>query len=126
MMKTILQITTLSGNLIDEAKWEIDFTIQPMESHEISLNFETNDSKLISFINANERSGIVLDGDPENGYNMSMRFDIKKIKHLVDVSTKEVDTYILLSPPNRTLEQIILYVLNSKYCNGNFLKILKS
>lgn len=124
-MKTIIQVTAISGNIIEEANWELEFGIPPTDSHEVSLNFESQDVKLLSLLNANERNGLVIDGDVENGFNLSMKFDVKKIKHIVDISTKEVKTFIILSPVNRTLEQILLYLINPRYCNHNFLKMIK-
>ena len=125
-MNTILQLTSLSGNVVEGAKWEAQFSISPNESHELTLTFNSSDESIISFLSKNERRGILLYGDKNEGYVIAIRCDIKNVKHMFDVNAQDSTSMILISPNNRTSEQVLLYLIDPHLCAANFLQSVRA
>ena len=125
-MKSIIQVTDMTGNLIEAANFEVEFSIQPSEKHEISLNFNTSDQSLISFLTKGERRGIIVDGNKDDGFTITITCDIKSIKHMVDTTELKTQSLIIVSPSNRTSEQVLLYLVNPNLCSITFLKSVRN
>jgi len=125
-MNTIIQATTISGGVIEEAKWSIEFNTSPNESHKLSLSFMTNDQSLINYITRSDRRGILLDGDNTEGYSVSIECDINSIKHMIDTGSSTGTTIVIVSASNRTSEQVLLYLIDPSLCSVNFVKTITS
>jgi predicted amino acid racemase len=125
-MNVVIQATTISGNVIEEAKWMIDLGVTPINTHEMSLTFESKDQSLINLINNMDRRGIMLDGDTEEGFSITIKCDIANVKHMVDTSNSSCTTLVIVSPSNRTSEQVILYLMNPDLCSQSFLKSVRN
>ena len=122
-MKTFIQVVTISGSMIEEALYGIEMNYV-QESHEISLNYALNNASFVKFLASGDRKGIILDGDKEEGFTVTIRCDIKQIKHLVDIKSMECHTALIVCPTNRTAEQILIYCVNPDLCSPAFLKAL--
>lgn len=125
-MKTIIQVTSISGNVIENANYTVQLGIPPAENHEMSLNFNTSDIPIINYLKSNERRGILMDGNNDDGFTISIKCDIKGIKHMVDTDDSSSQTFILISPSNKVSEQILMYLTNPEMCNPAFLKSIKN
>ena len=119
-MKTTIQITTISGAIIDKAIWEVQFSVPPVIGHDLLINLNVLDEKLMQFLSAQERRGLILDGNQEEGFTITIKCDIKNIKHIMEINSSSCKTIVIASPENRTSEQVLLYSLDPKSSSLNF------
>ena len=124
-MNSIIQATMISGQVIETAKWEVKLEIPPSETHEMSLNFATQDQKIIKFL-SNERMGTMVDGNKSEGFTVTVKFDIKNIKHMIDTVDLTSQSIVIIAPQNRTAEQVLVYLMNPELCNPSFIKLINS
>jgi len=122
-MKIYLQVSTISGRFVENARYEMDIP-WVHSTHEVSLTYPVNNPALVTLLASKNRAGIILDGDNKEGYTASVKCDIKYIKHLLDVQSKESHTTVVVVPVNGTAEQILLYSIDPKLCSPNFIKAM--
>ena len=123
-MNTTVQMTTASGAIIEDAKWDLPFQVTPVEGHIIMINVPTKDRSLLEYMAKADRRGVIFDGDKENGYTVTLSCPIRQVKHLIDIAEKSVQTLVLAAPENRASEQILLYLFDTSKCDPSFMKAL--
>jgi|688.fasta_scaffold1129251_1 hypothetical protein len=122
-MKIYLQVSTISGRFIENARYEMSIP-WVHSTHEISLTYSITNPALVTLLASKNRAGIIFDGDNTEGYTASIKCDIKSIKHLLDVQNKESHTTIIVVPVNGTAEQVLLHCIDPKLCSPNFIKAM--
>ena len=125
-MKSIIQVVTISGQLIDSEVYEMETGLTILESHEVSLNYETQDMNLINYIVKNEQRGTMVDGDNKEGYTVTIKCDVKNIKHMLDTKELKSQSIVLVSPVNRNAEQVLIYLVSPDLCSLAFRKSLSA
>lgn len=122
-MKTSIQVISISGRSIEEAKYETQIPwIQ--DKHEVFLSFPFDHQGMLTFLSGKDRPGILLDGDKEEGYSVTIKCQIISVKHIIDVKTNDSHTIINVSPINGNSEQVMLHCIDPTLCSANFLKAL--
>lgn len=123
-MKSIIQAVTISGEIIEEARWEMNLVMDLNDKNEIFLNFDTQDLKLMNALKRNNIKGVAIDGEKVIGYTISIKCELHKIKYMMNVSDNTTESMIIVTPENRMSEQVLFYLVNKKLCSPNFLKRL--
>ncbi len=125
-MGLIVQATTITGNIIEGARWELK-TLYPMQEGQLlSLTFPTNDESVINYLNRIKAVDCVVDKPNENEYGVSVSCVIKRIRHMIDTQTGSIESMALATPGTRLAELIMVYLIDPKKCDPKFVKTIRS
>lgn len=128
-MTLIIQATTLSGNIVDHARWEVNNGNQIQEKQIISVNMEVKETNLVSFLKKIGKrqsflpSGTSLDEDEKL---VTVSFEIRQIRHMINTASKKLNTLAIVVPVNRTAEQTMLFILDQGKCDKKFVEAVKN
>lgn len=124
-MKIRVQLTTMSGIIIDKAMWELDFSMPPAEGHIIQINVQTDDRDLISYSPKLQNHGVVFDGNMEDGFDVTFTCSVKKVKHMIDTVGVTAETLVFAVPETRASEQVMVYLFDKQKADIAFLKAVQ-
>jgi hypothetical protein len=118
-MPMIVQACTLSGRIIETARWELSFPAVVQEGHQIDVSIPFNDEALSKYISKVSEHMLDKIGDD---YSVTLSFKVTHIRHMVDIfkDTTETNSLAFIYPTNNMMENIILYLLepsNSKFAD---------
>jgi len=119
-MPIIVQACTLSGRIIETARWEVSFPTAVQEGHQIDIGIPFNDEALSKYLS--KVSEHMLDKIRDD-YNVVLSFKVKQIRHMVDVfkDMTEVSSVAFMHPTNNLVENVILYLLEPSKCSSKFI-----
>lgn len=124
MSKLILQAQTISGNLIEGGRWEVEFPAGLQEGQHFSLNLPVTDPHLIRYLSKVSSIDCVLDKDG-NKFSVSLSCPIRRVRHMVSTTTGEVESMGILVPINRTIESVLLFVIAPNKCDPRFIRLVR-
>lgn len=124
-MPIIVQACTLSGRIIETARWELSFPAVVQEGHQIDIGIPFSDEALSKYII--KTSEHMLDKIRDD-YSVTVSFSVKQIRHMVDIfkDTTETSSLVLVYPTNNVMENIILYLLEPSECGSKFISQVNS
>jgi hypothetical protein len=98
----------------------------PTDGHIIAVSVPTDDKDLIAYSPKLAAHGVFLDGSREEGYTATFTCVVKRVRHMLDVSSRDaVPAMVVAVPENRGSEQTMTYLLDRKRCDSGFLKALQ-
>jgi hypothetical protein len=124
MPKLLLQIVDFSGAIIDNAKWEIDFPSGLQQDQTISINLPIKDPALINYIGKQNSLSCVIDKE-DNKFMVAIACLVTRIRHMVNTTTKAVESMVILRPNDRTCEHILKYLLTPAKCDQRFIILVR-
>lgn len=124
MPKLVIQATTISGKLIEAAKWVVEPPAGLQEGQIMSINLPIKDPALIKYIGKQRSFDCLIDKD-KDGYNISMACTVSRIRHMA-FPDGNVDSLAFLVPTNRIVEHTMLYILNPSKCDPRFVHAVRS
>lgn len=124
-MKAIIQLTTMSGHVVEKARWERNFVVPPTEGQSLQINVPTDDGSLISYSPKLLQHGVIMDGT-KGEYTITFTCIMRHIKHMLDVQDSTVNCLILATPENRASDQVMTYLMDREKCEVAFLNAMKA
>lgn len=124
-MTTVVQAVTLSGRIIEQGRWEIgDHSIS--EGHTFQINIPTDDPDLLKFLvkQGKPECSVERDGKDKKSFHgsVTLSFSVKQVRHLLETTTRVTDTLVIVTPANRVVEQVSLYILDRGQCDDRWAK----
>lgn len=123
----IIQATTIGGKLIERGRWEVSTLENTREGHalQLSVNVESKEKNLLKFLGKQESADCVLEREGKS-YYVVLTFQIMRYKHLLDHEKMSLQSMAFVVPINRTVEQVLTYMLDRDQCNPKFVELLKN
>jgi hypothetical protein len=117
-----LQLTKLNGSIIENGKWEVKSLSDLDIGHQIQVSVDAEDSDLISYVSKLQNLSCVVD-KADDKHSIIATCVVKAFRHMLDPSG--LDSMAVIVPINRTVEEVMSYVLNPKQCNPKFVALIK-
>ena len=117
-----LQVNKLNGSIIENGKWEVKSLSDLAVGHQIQISIDAEDPDLISYISKLQNLNCVVD-KVEKKHSVIVTCIVKAFRHMLDPSG--LDSMAIIMPINRTVEEVITYILSPKQCNPKFAALLK-
>lgn len=123
-MPVIIQATTIGGEIIEKARWELPMLGSIQIGHTVSICLNSSNRNLLSHVRKQAKTECCVDKREDGSLYIVVEFTVKQIRHMID--EKESETMCVLVPVNRYVEQVVLYVFDVGKCNGRFVAAVRS
>ena len=127
-MKILIQVCTISGIIIENGKWLVDFQIPIQQDQTISFNILVKDASLIGYLGKIKSKNCVIDKEGED-YAVSIACKISRIRHMVYHTTQEglslSESMAFAVPEDRLAEYTMLYLLMPSACDQKFIAAVR-
>ncbi len=120
----IIQATTISGKIINGARWEVTSLSTFQKGQKISVELITEDLKLVSYLNKSSNMDCMVD-EEKHAKSVVVSCIISDVRHMVHVLNKTLDTMVIIVPVNRLVEHVLQYVFDVNECDKRFVGLLK-
>jgi hypothetical protein len=124
-MSAIVQVTTISGKMIDNARWEVENITNLKEGHGFQVNWVTKDSNLLSYVGRINNTECSIDRN-KNIYSVVLSCLVKQIRHMLDSKEKHIESMAILVPSNRIIENIFIYLASPDKCDPRVIQLIRS
>lgn len=131
-MALIIQAFTLSGRILEGARWVINGNSFFSVTQKINVELPVKDSQLLTFLSKNPRNECVIDKAEKDendkgkaAYSAVLTCTITDVRHMVSIASSTVDTMVVIAPANRWVEHIMQYILNPNRSNPQFLMAVR-
>jgi len=119
----IIQAMTISGRLIEKAKWEVNTLENVREGQVIQINIPVKEPNMIKYLS--KTTDTVLDKDGKK-YSVNLSVTITGFRHLYEPSQKQIQSMITVIPINRTVEQILVHLLDKNNSDPKFVAHIRN
>lgn len=120
-----IQATTIGGKLIDGARWEVKSLSDMREGQNLHVSVPVGDKNLIHFLGKQTGMDCVLEREEDKSHYVVLTTKIMQFRHMLDHSTGDLESLVYVSPANRTVEEVLTYMLDKDKCNPKFIEMLK-
>lgn len=120
-----IQATTISGKLVEGARWDVNTLTNMREGQSLQVSLPVEDKKLIHFLGKQNGMDCVLEREEDKSHYVVLTMKIMSFRHMLDHATGELDSQAYVSPINRTVEEVITFLLDRDKCNPKFVELLK-
>lgn len=124
-MPAIIQVASISGRIIDSAKWKVESISNLREGHGIQVSMPTNDSQLLNYIGKAANVECSVDRN-KNDYSVILGCMVKQIRHMLDTVDSDLESMAVVVPSNRIVESVIVYLVDSSKSDPRFVKLIQS
>lgn len=121
-----LQVSTISGQIIENSRFEVDDLSSLKEEHKIQMCFQLKDSGLINWLKSQkEIAGVHID-KIDKEYEITFDFVVMKFIHVYEEKTNRLESQASLKPADRNVEMIYTFLKDKNKCNPKFKEIVKA
>lgn len=108
--------------MIEEARWKVKEAGSLSVGEIVRVNVPFRDPKLLKHLAGSQASECVLERE-EEGQSVTLGFFVEKFSHFLDTgeAKPELETMAWLKPFNRTVEQVVTYIMDRSSCDSKFL-----
>lgn len=119
----IIQVITMSGRMIEKAKWEVDTLQNIREGHVIQINITVKDTDIIKYLS--KTTNTILDKDDKD-YSVNLSIKVTGFRHLYEPPHKSIQSMITAVPVNRTIEQVLVHLLDRNNSDPKFVAHIRN
>lgn len=126
-MGSIIQATTISGTIVEKARWQVPNLSNVAINHSIQWSFPVSDPNLISNIRKQSKPHCVVDKN-EAGHYAVLTFIVKQMRHMIDVTkdgSSGFETMCIIVPIDRYVEAVMLYLFAPNQCDKRFMESVR-
>jgi len=120
----IIQIADISGSMMDNGKWDVEFPAGLQQDQTVSINLPIKDPALIGYIGKSRLLSCVIDRE-DNNYMVAIACIATRIRHMVNTATLTVESMAILTPSDRTCEHVLRYLLTPGKCDPRFVRLVR-
>lgn len=120
----VLQVATLSGKTVEDARWEVPSIHGLQEGQSFALSFPTKDKQLVTYLTKVPTADCSVDRE-KGEYSVQLSFNVRRIRHMLSVGSQQVDTLAVLQPANRSVELVMQYLINPAKAEPKFVKAVR-
>lgn len=116
-----IQASTLSGAMVESGLWRVK-SVNMQVGHMVQINFLSDDTKLFEYVKKQQRFECMGEYDEKGGnHTITLAFKVKTVRHMFDTKTSNVDSMVVITPMDRYVEQVMIYLLDRKKCDPRFI-----
>lgn len=115
----IIQVHSLQGTIIEKAKWEVPSFENLKENQYLQINFKFDDKNLSRYLGKNN---MIIEKD-KNDYSINLTFQISGFRHLL-TQPNSLESMMIITAVNRTIESILLYIIDKDKCDPRFISLV--
>lgn len=119
----VLQVHALSGKTVEGGRWEVPDVPGLQEGQSFALSIPTKDRHLTAYLVKSKTADCIVDKD-KNDYSVILSFQVRRIRHMLAVGMKKVDSMAVIVPVNRSVELVLQYMLNPAKVDPKFFKVV--
>jgi hypothetical protein len=124
-MSAIIQVTTISGSIIENARWEVENIVNLREGHGFQINWITKDTNLLAYVGKANNRECSVDRNKDI-YSVVLSCLVKQIRHMLDSNEKQIESMAILVPSNRVVENIIIYLASPDKCDPRVIQLIRA
>lgn len=121
----MIQATTISGKIINDARWEVTSLAAFQKGQRITVELPVKDGALVGYLSRIANSECMVDGTSKSNYAAVMSCMVSEVRHMVVIAQSTVDTLVMVQPMNRTVECVLQYILNPSKCDPKFIALIR-
>lgn len=115
-----VQVTNLSGKILEAASWKVEDMSNVSVGEIVRINLRVEDERLAKYLSKATAQECTIEREDE-GHSVTLGFVVERFTHLLDDSTKELESMAWLKPMNRTVEATIAFIMDRDSCDQKFL-----
>lgn len=120
-----IQATTISGKLIDGARWDVGTLSDMREGQNLQISIPVGDKNLIHFLGRQNGMDCVLEREADKSHYVVLTMRIMQFRHMLDHGSGSLDSQAYVTPINRTVEEVLTFILDKDKCNPKFVEMLR-
>ena len=124
MAKLLVQVCTLSGSLIENGKWMVDFPAAIQQDQTVSFSMPIKDAALIGYLGKVQQRSCIVDKEDDD-YMLSVSCKIMRVRHMVNTMSHTAESMAYAVPEDRLAEHVMLYMLMPKACDPKFVRLVR-
>ena len=121
----VIQATTISGKLIDGARWEVSTLSNMREGQSLQVSVPVQDKNLIHFLGKQTGMDCVLEREEDKSHYVVLTTKIMQFRHMLDHASGDLESQIDVTPFSRTVEEVLTFIFDRDKCNPKFVEMLK-
>jgi len=123
----IVQCHTISGQFIDEARWYVSTLQNLREGQNLQISLPVNDQRLIEYISNLGKIDCSIERNRENKeHTVTLTLTVVGFRHMLEPPNKGIESMAIAVPTNRTIENVLLYLVKSSFMDPRFTIILNN
>lgn len=120
----VLQVHALNGKTVEGARWDVPSVPGLQENQSFALSFSTKDKQLVTYLTKSPNGDIMVDKE-KGEYFVTLSFSVRRIRHMLAVGAKQVETMAMLAPTNRSVELVLQYIVDPRKVDQKFVKLVR-
>jgi len=130
-MPLTIQATTISGTIVESARWRVESTGM-LPGDLLQLRLPVKDRKLMEYIRKQSKFECMLErgqkdeNDAESDHAVIMAFRVKQMRHMLDSQTSEIESMCVVTPMDRFVESVMMFLLDRKKCDPRFIAMIRN
>lgn len=112
--------------MIDKARWPVD-SFQNLHLEDvIQISVPSSDKELLAWLIKNQNAELSVEREKKKKtYSVILSFRLLKFRHLVENGQANMDSMAQIIPTNRSVEQVLIYILDSDKADPRFKNIIR-
>lgn len=126
-MPIVVQVVNLQGKTIENARWTVPTPPGLQEGQSFALSLVSEDVNLISYLTKSRAADCTMEKEGGKVY-ITLSFAVKRIRHMYTptaATDKQLETLCQISPLNRTVEQILTYLVAPAKTDAQWVRALR-
>lgn len=124
MPNLTIQMITTAGRMIENGKWVIPFPAGFQENQTIAINLPIQDPALIGYLGRAQTLNCAVDKE-DDSFTVAVSCSVMRIRHMVNIANKAVETMAMIAPRDRLCEHVLLYLLSPSKCEPKFIRLVR-
>jgi N-glycosylase/DNA lyase len=117
----IVQCNTINGNFIDEARWNVSTLQNLREGQNLQVSLPASNQRLVEYVaNLNKMECSVERDRKSKKCTLTFTVKIVGFRHMLEPPKKAIESMAVVVPVNRTVENVLLYLLGSDLIDSRF------
>jgi len=121
-----IQATNIGGVIIPNAHWRVKSLGSMSAGEVVRVSVAFDDEKLGKYLSRASTQEVAYEREEEGQDSVVLGFVMERFSHFLDQSAEEpdVESIAWIKPMNRTVEAIIIYLLDRENCDPRFLAMI--
>lgn len=121
-----VQATNIGGVIIPRAHWKVKSLGSISAGDVVRVNMTFSDEKLERYLSRTSAQEVTYEREDDEACSVTLGFMVERFTHFLDQAAEEpdIESMAWLKPMNRTVEAIVIYLLDRENCDPKFLAVI--
>jgi hypothetical protein len=121
-----VQATNIGGVIVPGAHWKVKSLGNISAGDVVKVNLVFEDEKLEKYLSRISVQEVTYEREDDEQSSVTLGFMVERFTHFLDQAAEEpdIESMAWLKPMNRTVEAIILFLLDRENCDPKFLSLI--